>query len=207
MKLTSEQENIISDYIDSQGLSNQSLQDDILDHLCCVVESRLGKEISFDVLLEKAIVELAPNGLIELEQETIFLLNSKRIIIMKKLLYIIGFIGACLLTIGVTFKLLHYAGAYQLFMAGFLILLLIFVPLLAFDRYKVAISKAISERLKIILGVAAAIISGLSAVFKSMHLAGADYLLIAGAFIFAFGFLPFLFFTMYKKSISSIRSS
>jgi hypothetical protein len=33
-------------------------------------------------------------------------------------------------------------------------------------------------------------------------LQGADLLLMLGAFVFAFGFLPFYFFTMYKKSIA-----
>jgi len=87
-------------------------------------------------------------------------------------------------------------------MVGFLTLFLIFIPLLAFDRYKVSLSKAISVRLKIILGAIAAGITGLSGLFKMMHLQGGDLLLMLGAFVFAFGFLPFYFFTMYRKSIA-----
>ena len=121
---------------------------------------------------------------------------------MKKLMYLIGLIGSVTLTAGVTFTLLRMPYGSQLFTAGCLILLLVFIPLLAFDRYKVAVSKAISVRLKITLGFAAASFTGLSVLFKLMHLQGAEMLLMLGAFTFAFGYLPFYFFNMYKKSVS-----
>ncbi len=117
-------------------------------------------------------------------------------------MYLISFIGSVTLTAGITFKLLSYPGANVLFIIGFLTFLLVFMPLYAIDRYKVAISKTISERLKVILGLTAAIITGLSGLFKLMHLQGTQILLLAGAFIFAVGYLPFFFFTMYKKSIA-----
>ncbi|MDY8134095.1 hypothetical protein [Aquimarina sp. 2201CG5-10] len=202
MKLSAEQEDKIKSFVDKQGLKLRDLQDDILDHLCCVVESELKAGKTFDQSLQEAISELAPNGLIDLERKTFFLLNSKRIIMMKKLMYFIGFIGALTLTTGITFKLLWYPGANKLFIIGFLLLLLIFVPMLAIDRYKVAIAKALSERLKIILGCVSGVIIGLSGLFKIMHLMGAEILLFIGAFIFAVGYLPFLFFTMYKRSLA-----
>ncbi|RBW62478.1 hypothetical protein DS884_02435 [Tenacibaculum sp. E3R01] len=202
MKLTTDQENKIKTLVENQGLKIKTLSDDIIDHLCCVIESQLGKDKSFEDLLNNALMDLAPNGLIEIQHKTIFLLNSKRIIIMKKLMYLIGFIGSITLTAGVTLKLLQMPFGTELFTIGFLTLLLIFVPLIAFDRYKVTLSKSISVKLKIILGGIASIITGLSGLFKLMHLQGADLLLILGAFIFGFGFLPFYFFTMYKKSVS-----
>ena len=202
MKLTPEQEAIIQDVVNSHGLKLRSLQDDLVDHLCCVVENGLGKEKPFEQLLHEAIADLAPDGLNTIEQKTLFLLTSKRIVMMKKITYTIGFISSATLTAGVTFKLLHLPGGNELFISGFLAIFLVFVPLLAIDRYKVAISKAISDKLKFILGAVAAIITGLSGLFKLMHLQGADVLLMLGAFIFAVGFLPFLFFTMYRKSVS-----
>ena len=104
MKLTVEQEKIIKTFVDAQGLKIKTLSDDVTDHLCCVVESQLGKGKSFEDLLDKAVTDLAPDGLIEIQHKTIFLLNSKRIIFMKKLMYLIGFIGSITLTIGITFK-------------------------------------------------------------------------------------------------------
>ncbi len=201
MKLTPEQEDIIESFVDGHKLKIPSLCDDLIDHLCSVVENGLGKGESFEQLLNEAVKDVAPTGLNNIERKTIFLLNYKRIIIMKKAIYIVGFIGSLTLTAGITFKLLRMGGS-ELFISGFLIIFLLFIPLLAIDRYKVAISKAISFKLKIILGTTAAIITGLSGLFKLMHLQGADLLLMLGAFVFAVGFLPFLFFTMYKKSVS-----
>lgn len=202
MKLTPKQEDIIENFVEGHKLKIPSLRDDLIDHLCSVVENGLGKGKSFEQLLNEAVKDVAPKGLNSIEQKTIFLLNYKRIIIMKKAIYIVGFIGSLTLTAGITFKLLRLMGGSELFITGFLIIFLLFIPLLAIDRYKVAISKAISYKLKIILGTTAAIVTGLSGLFKLMHLQGADLLLMLGAFVFAVGFLPFLFFMMYKKSVS-----
>jgi len=116
-------------------------------------------------------------------------------------MYSIGFLGALSLTAGVTFKLLWYPRANILFTIG-IITLLIFIPLAAFDRYKAAVSMTTYERLKIVLGAITAVIAGVSGIFKILHLQGADILLGTAAILFGFGFLPFLFFSMYKKSIS-----
>lgn len=205
MKLSIKQEKIIEDFVDAQGLKIRTLRDDIIDHLCCVVESELGKEKLFEQLLENALTELAPNGLIEIQNKTFFLLKYKQIIIMKKLIYLIGFMASLSLTVGVTLKLLHLPFGTEFFIAGFLALFLVFIPLLAIDRYKISLSKITFVELKVILGVLAATITGLSGLFKLLHLQGADLLLMLGAVVFAFGFLPFYFLTLYKKSVSTVE--
>ncbi len=202
MRLNPDQEEAVLARVEAAGLRLDTLRDDIADHLCCVIESRLGKGTPFEELLQESIHDLAPNGLLEVQHKTIFLLNAKRIKIMKKLMYGTGFIGALSLSVGAIFKLLHYPMAGVLFTFGFVTLLLLFFPMLGIDRYKVAISKNMNERLKIILGITATLMIGLSGIFKIMHLQGANVLLGVGGLVFAFGFLPFLFFTMYKKSIS-----
>ena len=201
MKLTEEQEKKVQQYVDAQGLKRTTLRDDVVDHLCCVLEHETGKGKPFEQSLHRAVNELAPRGLKNLERQTLFSLNAKRIIRMKKLLYLTGLIGSVTLTIGVTLTLLSMPGGNRFFMIGFLTLLLVFIPLLALDRYKVAISST-PERLQIVLGVIAAVTTGLSGLFKVLHLQGAPWLLLLGAFIFAVGFLPFFFFSMYRKSVS-----
>ncbi len=201
MKLTDVQEEIVRKYVEAQELKLSTLSDDIIDHLCCVLESELGKEKSFDQVLQDAVAELAPNGIRELERNTFHLINSKRII-MKKLTFLMGLTGAMALTGGATFKLLHLPGANQLFMIGYLAFLLVFIPLLAVDRFKVTNAKSIFERLNIILGVVSSVILGLAGAFKIMQLPGDHLLLMCGLIVFAACFLPLLFFTMYKQSIS-----
>ncbi|MEM6628543.1 MAG: hypothetical protein AAF694_02675 [Bacteroidota bacterium] len=202
MKLSEEQEEIVRKYVEEYNLKLRTLSDDIIDHLCCVLESELGKGKSFDQVLHDAITELAPQGIIDLQRKTFYLLNSKRIIVMKKLTYLTGFTGSISLTSGAAFKLLHLPGADQLFMLGYIVFLLIFVPLLAVDRSQASTTKSQSERWKIILGLTSSIMLGVAGVFKLAHFQGAHLLLMSGIIIFAMGFLPFLFFTMYKRSVS-----
>lgn len=202
MKLTEQEVAYIRRVVDASGIERRSLRDDIVDHLCCVLESWEHTREGFEVQLRHAILNLAPYGLKQLEHETIRLLNYNRIKAMKKIMYTTGFLGAVATTGGVMFKLLHWPGADELFVVGYLLLLLIFVPLSVIDRFKVILTKALPEKLRAFTGVVAALAGGLAGIFKIMHLRGADMLLITGALVFAFGFLPFLFFTLYKKSIA-----
>jgi hypothetical protein len=201
MKLSVGQVDLIQSKVERSGIRIKLLKDDVLDHLCCVVEMELDKGKSFEVALKEAIKELAPNGLGQIEKETVYLLNSKKILRMKKIMYSIGFIGSVALTGGFLFKILHWAGGDELFMGGFLVLSLLFAPLLAIDKYKVSVSQAISEKLRIILGSLSAVTIGTGLLLKVLGVFGGDFLFLGGSLLFAAGFLPFLFFSMYKRSI------
>jgi hypothetical protein len=187
--------------IERSGITIQELKEDLLDHFCCFVEDELKKGNSFEMAYHRAMEEICPNGFDEIQRETVFLLNSNKIRFMKKVMYSIGLISSMSISIGWLFKILHWPGADELFNYGFLSFVLLFVPLVAIDRYKVNISRALSDKLRIILGFASAILVGVAFVLKFLHLTGADQLLILGALVFIFGFLPFLFFRMYRKSV------
>ncbi|KAA5545716.1 hypothetical protein [Adhaeribacter rhizoryzae] len=201
MKLSDEEIAFISAEIDKSNISMQELKDDLLDHFCCFIEHEKKKGLSFAEAYNKATVQICPDGFAQLEKETLFLLNAKRIILMKKLMYFIGLISSMSISIGWLFKLLHWPGGGELFTYGFLGFVLLFLPLLAIDRYKLNLQAALSEKLRLVLGFGSAIVTGMAVLFKMMHLQGADILLIGGALIFAFGFLPFLFFRMYRKAL------
>lgn len=201
MRLSEEQVDYIRKAIEKSGITLDSLKEDLLDHLCCVVEYEIAKGLSFDEAYTKALEQVCPNGLDEIQRETLFLLNFTKIIRMKKLMYAIGLLASISVSIGWLMTLLHLPGGHNLFNYGFLALVLLFVPMLAFDRYKVNISQVLSERLKLILGFASAFLTGLGVVFKLLHLMGANVIFAVGVLLFAFGFLPFLFFRMYKSSV------
>jgi hypothetical protein len=203
MKLSVEHIDIIRNRINESKISIQTLKDDVVDHLCCVVEYKIGKGKSFEIALAEAIRELAPKGLDDLQQQTVFLLQPSKIIFMKKLMYTIGLMSTVAMSLGWLSTTLRWLGGYQLFNYGFLAFFLLFVPMLAIDRYKVNVQKALSEKLRIIIGACSGIIVGISLVFKFLHLQGADILLVMGVLLFTFGFLPFLFFNLYKKAVSS----
>lgn len=202
MKVSPEEIETIKNYIRQSSITISTLKDDLLDHLCCVVEHKMENGKEFETSVKEALHELAPEGLDAIQRETIFLLNSTKIIYMKKIMYSVGLVTAISMTMGVTFRILHMPGAEELFNYGFFGFLLIFMPMIAIDRYKHNLTKTLSERLRIGLGFFSAIVIGSSVLFKILHLQGADTLLLVGIGIFSFGFLPFLFFNMYKKSIS-----
>lgn len=202
MKLSAEQIEKIREVINQSAVSIQPLKDDLVDHLCCVVESEMAVGETFETSLATAIEELAPEGFERIQHETIFLLNSTNILFMKKVMYAIGLLSAMTFVLGWVFGIFHLPGTTLLSFSGFSGFAFIFLPMLAIDFYKVKIQRAMSEKLKFVIGLVSAVLVGLSGLFKVLHLQGASFLLIAGAGLFIFGFLPFLFFTLYKKSIS-----
>jgi hypothetical protein len=199
MKLSKEQIDIIRLVIDQSHIEIQTLKEDLLDQLCCVIENKMGKK-TFEVSLGEALMDLAPNGLDEIQRETVYLLNSSKIFFMKKLIYLIGLITAIAMSLGGTFRILRWHGADELLVYGFLGFAFLFTPMLAVSYFKENLRKALSEKIRIVLGILSGLTVGLAIVFKFLHLQGADFLLLGGALLFSFGFLPFLFFGMYRKT-------
>jgi hypothetical protein len=193
---------MIRGVIDQSTISNDLLKDDVLDHICCVVEHRMDRGKPFEAAMPEAFKELAPDGLDDIQREAVFLLNSKKIILMKKVMYSIGLISTMAMSLGWLFRILHMPGGFELINYGFLAFSLVFLPMLAINQFKVSVNKALSEKLRIILGLLSGIVTCGAVLLKVFHYPGADTLLFTGALIFIFGFLPFLFFTMYKKSVS-----
>lgn len=203
MKLSPEQEQMIMDLVDDHRFSISTLKDDIVDHICCVVEFKLQKGLDFKTALDEAVKELAPQGLERLEEETFYLLNSDKIVSMKKLTYLVGLLSTMATSIGLTLKVLRISeigGALSTY--GLLTFLLLFLPMFAVNHFKFSLHRAQSEKFRMAFGIASAVLVGLAVVMKINHLQGADIVLLAGAIVFSFGFLPFLFFNLYKKAVS-----
>ena len=107
MLLTDNQVDIINEYINRSSINIQTLKDDLLDHFCCVTEINIDKGLSFDDAFEKAKLITAPEGLNEIQGETIFLLNYNKILLMKRLAYISGFIFTLAWFMGTYFKIMQ----------------------------------------------------------------------------------------------------
>lgn len=200
MMLSKDQVQQVREYVDENNIRILSLRDDVLDHLCCSVEKKIGEGKDFQQSLEEAVNELAPEGLTKLEYETIMLLNVNNIL-MKKLMYFIGLVAAIAMSVGFTFRLLHLPGGFELLNYGFLVFALVFLPMAAYNSFTMKIRRTWAEKLRIILGFVSAVVVGGSVFFKMIHYPGVDGLLLLGMGIFSFGFLPCLFYSMYERSI------
>ena len=118
--LTEAQEDRIIDEIGDSKIKNQVLKDDLIDHFCCQVEYEMSKGLSFEEALSKAYKETAPNGLEEIQRETIFLFNYSKIMFMKRLTYVSGYIFSLMWACGALFKVLTSIGALRVrcFLSG-----------------------------------------------------------------------------------------
>lgn len=201
MILSNEQVANIEKKIDSSSIISKALKDDLLDHFCCAIEIYIAKGLDFEEAFNQAQKDICPNGLNEIQSETLYLLNSKKIILMKKALFTSGLIFSMAFSLGFLFKLMYWPIANEFLGIGIFGLGFIFLPLLTVHQYRSKAHKILSEKLKYILGALAVLLFSLASIFKILHLQGAELLLVASIAVFTFGFLPFLFFRMYKKSV------
>lgn len=198
------EESRVIDKVTNSGIKNQRLKDDLIDHLCCIIELQMKKGIGFEDALNMAVFQVAPNGLGEIEQETIFLLNYSKIMFMKRFTYTSGYLFALASILGIFFKMMHFPGATLLSFIGGSGLVFVFLPLLLVNRYKLLVHQAMTERMKWILGVLSGVLFMLASYMKIFHLQGAVVVLGLSFLCFGFGFLPFLFFRLYKKSVREL---
>ncbi len=199
-----EYEERIIEEIEGSSIKNQELKDDLIDHFCCLVEIEMDRGSSFEKALEKAYQQTAPNGLGEIQNETIFLLNYSKIMLMKRLTYVVGYLVTVTWIAGILLKALHLPGAGVLMGSGAIGVTCIFIPLLLINRYKHLAREVISERMKWILGGFSIALLVASITMKMLHLQGASLMLFISFLLFGIGFLPFLFFRMYKKSVDEL---
>ncbi|MBA4058034.1 MAG: hypothetical protein C0490_25175, partial [Marivirga sp.] len=71
MNLTEEQLKVIRTVVEKSNIHIRTLGEDLMDHLCCAVEQRMENSKSFESALKEALEDFAPNGLGNIEQETI----------------------------------------------------------------------------------------------------------------------------------------
>ena len=200
--LLSSQIEFIRAEIDKSAIYIQEIKEDLLDHICCLVEEKMEMEgLSFEIAYQQAIQQVCPDGLNEIQKETTSLLNADKRIHMKKAIYGIGLISAMTMSLGFLFRIMHLPGGEQMLNFGFIGLCLIFLPLIAIYHFQTHRSIPLAERLKLVFGYANAEIVASELVLEILDLFPATILLIVGCILFTFGFLPFLFFDMYKKSL------
>jgi hypothetical protein len=120
---------------------------------------------------------------------------------MKKSMYILGFIAAVVWTTSLLFKLVHWPGAGLLMTLGLIMLVFVLLPVIALYFYKKEFSQYISYKLKYIFGFVGLGLFLIGIFFKVMHWPGWPIILVLSIATINFGFLPFLFYRLYRKSV------
>ena len=202
MKLSHNQIEIIRAKI-ARSIHLQTLQDDVLDHVCCALEDSEALDGEFEMAVHAAVNDLAPEGLVRLQRDTLLLLNVKHIV-MKRFMYALGLVTAITSSMGICFKLLHLKGADFLLTYGLLSFTLLYVPLHVIVWYLSNPNSRSSEKVKIMFALLSAVLTGGAIVLRLFHIEGpvVENLFIIGAVVFSFGFLPIQFFNMYKRAVA-----
>lgn len=200
-KLSDEQIEFIEQQVNNSQIESKELQEDLIDHFCCVIEEYMNKGKTFEEAYNTAYQIVCPNGFDEIYKETLLLLTSNNIIAMKKSMYILGFIATVLLTTSILFKLMHWPGAGALIILGAFMLIFVLLPIIALYFYKKEFSQYISYKLKYIFGFVGLGLFLAGIVGKIMHWPGWGITLVLAVAIINFGFFPFLFYRLYKKSV------
>lgn len=126
-----------------------------------------------------------------------------KLVARDKVRIVAGLICALLVGSSVFFKILNVRGSSQLLFAGMLLFVVGFLPVLflsLYNRFKTHENPV--QNARIMTGLLSGFFVGVGILFKIFHLTGAIEIVLCGAILFIFGFLPLLFFTMYKRSIS-----
>ena len=196
VELTELQIELIDAYIKENGVAQNELQEDLLDHLCTSIETQLQQGKSFEEAFQHTINLFGPGGLKQVQTETFELLTEMNAT-MKKVTFGFGLTSTFLLLAGTIFKLMHWPGANVMFMLGAVILALIYLPLIL--RHKLKESPN-NEALLHISGFVGLAFTTVGSLFKIMHWPGASILLMVGLGTLAFIYVPIYFYKKYQVS-------
>lgn len=173
-QLNDKQFEFIAADIKKRGIEIEDLHNNILDHVCCMIENNLEENGDFEKFYSNTIVKFYKNELWELEEETISLLMFKNYYTMKKAMLISGFISIFFVMTGILFKFLHWPGAAAMLVLGIGSSSLIFLPLLFVLKVKESVE--LKNKLIVLSGMLSAIGLSLGILFKIMHWPGANIL-------------------------------
>jgi hypothetical protein len=195
--ITNEQVEFILNDFESRGIVTEGLRDDLLDHMCCVIESEMQESDDFHRFYERVLPRFFKDSLGELQTETDNLLRFKNFYSMKRTLKITGILTVFFTIIGAVFKTLHLPGAGVTIILGGALFSFVFMPLLIILKFKDDESKV--DKWVFSFGLLLGIGLAVGLVLKLMHWPGAFKVLLTSTVLFTFVYVPIYFATRIKR--------
>lgn len=203
--LSDSQIEFILNDISARGIETVSLQQDLLDHICCIIEQQLEENGDFERFYLATIGTFYKTELREIEVETSYLLTHKNYYVMKKIMLYSGTFAAVVLSFGIILKFMHWPGAAICIVLGLFALSFIFLPLLF--TLKIKEKQQNTDKAILIIGAISAILISIGVLFKIMHWPGANMLTSASLMIMLFVFLPVYFFTGIRNPQTKVNTT
>lgn len=197
VEITDEQVEFILNDFEKHGVILEDLRDNLLDHMCCIIENEMTENDNFYRFYESVLPRFFKNNLAEIQTETENLLRFKNFYTMKKILKISGVLTALFTVMGAILKTFHLPGAGITIVLGGFLFSLVFLPLLIAIKLKDEDSK--TDKAVFSLGFLLAIAMSAGLIFKLMHWPGATFLMLGGTVLFTFVYVPLYFFTRIRR--------
>ncbi|MCF8424623.1 MAG: hypothetical protein K9H41_09780 [Bacteroidia bacterium] len=192
-QLNEQQIDYILNDIGARGVEMESLQQNLLDHICCIIENNLEENGDFESFYKKTIQTFYKDALWEIEEETLQLLTNKNYYKMKKIMIYSGTLSVAGFIAGSIFKIMHWPGASAILLLSMLNISLIFLPLLFILKTREV--SAMKDKLMIAIGTIFGILFSTSSLFKIFHWPGANLMWLFALGILMFVFIPIYFFS------------
>jgi hypothetical protein len=189
-------ERIRSD-LETRGLTYDRLQEDILDHVCCLVEERMEHGEDFDTSYNQVLNHIGESTLGNLQHQTILLLD-KKFQRMKNFTYLFGLSSALLAILGTLFKKMHWPGAGILLTVGIGLVILVFLPLYFIISYREQPEK--KNPVYAIVGYLTLTLTLIAAIFKIQHWPGAGTLIEFSMVLILVGFVPLYLVNAFQRA-------
>ncbi|MCF8457002.1 MAG: hypothetical protein K9H62_13820 [Bacteroidales bacterium] len=198
--LTNEQISFIEREVDNDEITYSHLRYELIDHVCCEIESQMQAGIYFKEAYDKIRNQSGFKGFKKIQTDTLSLID-KNYRIMRNMMKIGGMAALILLGFGTVFKINHWPGAGIMLLGGFFLMCFVFFPtaLYVMNRESKMKGKNIVFASVFIGGITFM----LGTLFKVQHWPGAGLLLMVGDVILLFLFIPSLLY--YKMNSTADR--
>lgn len=181
--------------ISSQDVCFSHLLDELIDHVCCDVESEMSKGVDFDEAYCLVIQKIGSGRFREIQKETLFAVDTKYRR-MKNTMKISGIAGTILFGFAAMFKIQHWPMAGVMLTLGSVVLSLVFLP-----SSLGVLWKETHNRTRLFLFVSA-FLTGLffitGTLFKIQHWPQAGIILSAGLLVTLFMLIPSLIVFLFR---------
>jgi hypothetical protein len=181
----------------SRGLTCERLMDDLLDHVCCMVEEHMETGKDFESSYNQILDSIGEKRLPEIQHETLLNLN-KKFQRMKNFTYLFGLTSAILTILGSLFKRMHWPGAGILITVGMMLIVFVFLPLYFITNHREQLEK--KNPVYAIVGYLTIALLLAGSTFKIMHWPGANWLIYASIGFLLIGFVPLYVVNAFQRS-------
>jgi len=179
------------------GLSYDRLIDDMLDHVCSMVEECMGDGEDFESSYRQVLDSIGEKRLPEIQHQTLLNLD-KKFQRMKNFTYVFGLSSAILTILGSFFKRMHWPGAGIMITVGMVLIVFVFLPLYFITNHKEQVER--KSPVYAIVGYLTIALLLAGATFKIQHWPGAGYMIYISIGFILIGFIPLYVVNAFQRS-------